>query len=275
MTCPHCGFEADSDQEECPLCGTPLDGGREEPGTTGVGKEASGPGRGARSAGRESGPDPGPDRGGGADLTPWEARGGLGALADSWWESLTDPERFYSRLPWDDGLTRAVLYFLVFWVLAAGFEAVWFAVFSRLVGSAIGVGELAAGGGSGLLGFFLSPFKGLVGLALASGALHLAAVALADRPRSVGATARALCYATGPQVLRAVPVAGPLAAFLWSGFLAVVGVRTAHRTTTFRAAAAVGIVFVVFTLAATAYGLYLLTRSGGGLPVPAGMRPAG
>lgn len=264
MTCPHCGFAAGADQNECPLCGTPLDGEAGDPRTPSGG------------AGAEDGTPAAGGARGEPELTPWEAEGGLGALADSWWASLTDPNRFFSRVDWEGGLTRPLLYFLVFWVLAAGFEAVWFTVLSRTLGSALGIGEVAGtGGGSGLVSFFLSPFKGLFLLGVAGGALHLAALALADRPRSAGATARALCYATGPQVLRAVPLVGGLAAFVWSGFLAVLGVRSAHRTSTLRASAAVGIVFFLFVLAAAAYAVFLLTQSGDGLSVPAAVPRAG
>lgn len=276
MSCPHCGFEADPDQEECPLCGTPLGGEAEAPGVEpGGAAHAAGSGGTTPSEARPAPDAAAEGRGPESELTPWEAEGGTGALADSWWESLTDPTRFFSRLDWNGALARPVLYFLVFWILAAGFEAVWFTAVSRALGSAFGLGDVAAAGGAGALSFFLSPFKGLFLLGLAAGALHLSALALAERPRSVRSTVRALCYAAGPQVLRAVPLVGGLAAFLWSGFLAVIGVRSAHRTTTFRAAAAVGIVFFLFVVAVTVYAVFLLTQSGNGLPVPVALPRAG
>lgn len=266
MSCPRCGFAADPEQTECPLCGTPLgaDGGE-----AGGGKRRGGSPPDPRSSPERAGPR------GRAGLTPWEERGGFWSLADSWWESLTEPDRFFSRVPWDRGLGRPLVFFLVFWILGAGFEAIWLRVISRTVASALGVGEAVAAGGGGLTSFFLSPFRGLFLLGVAGGALHLSALLLADRPRSIGATVRALSYASGPQVLRVVPVLGPLAAALWSVFLAVIGIRSAHRTSTLRAAGAVGIVLVLFVLATTAYAVYLVTQSGSGVAVPRAVPPGG
>lgn len=247
MKCPHCGHEADPEQTSCPLCGTPLGGER----PTG-----------------EPAPDgPGDD----GDLTPWEAGGGLAALAASWWESLVDPSRFFERLDWGGGLELPVLYYLLFSVVGAGFQAAWNALLTPALLSALGGGELmaAAGAGSPVLQFFLSPFKALFGLALVTAFLHPVSLLLADRARPMGATARVVCYAAGPQALLAVPLIGALAAMLWSAVLALLGVREAHRTSTARAAAALAVAFTAFMVLATVF-LALLVTSGavGSLPIP-------
>lgn len=245
MTCPHCGHEADPEQEECPLCGTAL------------GEEASGA----------------PGEGG---LTPWETEGGIRALVDSWCESLTEPGRFYSRLRWDGGLGWPLLYFLVFSVVGAAFSTVWFLLLAPALMSAIGLGELAAAGsGSALVQFFLSPFKALALLGLFAAASHAVARGLTRRPRPVRATARALCYAAGPQVLKAVPFVGGAIAFLWSAALAVLGLRSAHRTSTLRAVAVAGGGFVVLTLALAGLTALLVTQFEGDLSLPAGMPISG
>lgn len=269
MSCPRCGFAADPEQTECPLCGTPLGADAAE---GGGGEPRGGSPPDAGSSPASAGPR------GGADLTPWEERGGFWSLADSWWESLTEPDRFFARVPWDRGLGRPLVFFLAFWILGAGFEAIWFRVISRTVASALGLGEVVAAGGGGLTSFFLSPFRGLFLLGVAAGALHLSVLVLADRPRSIGATVRALCYAAGPQVLRVVPVLGSLAAALWSVFLAVIGIRSAHRTSTLRAAGAVGIVValsLLVALATAAYAVFVATQSGNGMPVPGAVPPGG
>lgn len=246
MTCPHCGYEADPDQPACPLCGSRLDEG----GGSGSVPPSSAPG----------------DRDGG---TPWEVRGGPRGLLRSWWRSLIDPGRFYSRVDWSGGLDRPVLYFLVFSVVGAGFDSLWHALLTPTLLSALGAEELLrAAGGSQLLSFFLSPFKALFWLGLAAAGAQLGAVVLAERRRSVGATARALCYASGPQLLRAVPFLGGLVAFFWSAVLAVIGLREAHRTSTARAVGSLAtasllLLFVMVLVTALVLGAGL----GGSLPV--------
>lgn len=235
MTCPHCGHEADPDQPTCPLCGTPL-----QP----EDREAAGAGRAA----------PG-DSGDEEELTPWEAGGGAAALLHSWWKSLVDPSRFYSRLEWEGGLERPLLYYLLFTVVGAGFQSLWHALLTPALLSAVGGSELVAAApiGSPLLQFFLSPFKALFGLALAVAFLHPLSRLASDRARSIGATARVVCYAAGPQVLLAVPVIGGLAGMVWSAVLVMFGVRAAHRTSTARAVAVLGVSFLLVAVLATIF----------------------
>lgn len=260
MTCPHCGHEADPDRTSCPLCGTPLQW--EQSGEPADGTEAR-----AAGAGRSSG-DGGDD---GRSLTPWEDGGGLAALATSWWESLVDPSRFFGRLDWGGGLELPVLYYLVFSVVGAGFQAAWNALLTPALLSALGGSELmaAAGASSPFLQFFLSPFKALFGLALVTVFLHPVCLLLSDRARPMRSTARVVCYAAGPQVLLAVPVIGGLAATLWSAVLTLLGVREAHRTSTTRAAGALAVAFTAFMVLAT-ISLVLLVATGavGSLPIP-------
>lgn len=246
MSCPHCGYAPDPGEQECPLCGTPLD---------------------ERTAGVDE-PSAAGDRAGEADpsgrRTPWEATGGIGGLAASWWESLSDPERFYSRLDWDGGLDRPLLYFLVFAVIGAGFQSLWYALLTPALFSALGVQDLlaAAGAGSTLLQFFLSPFEALFWLAATSAAVHVPILLLADHSRTIGATGRSLCYAAGPQVLRAVPFLGGLVAFFWSAVLAALGLRAAHRTSTARAVGALVAGFLILTAGS---GVVLVVLFGAGL----------
>lgn len=260
MTCPHCGHEADPDRTSCPLCGTPLRGG--EPG-----KSAAGAGEAPGEAGRPSGGGSGES----GSLTPWEEGGGLAELASSWWESLVDPSRFFGRLDWGGGLELPVLYYLVFSVVGAGFQAAWNALLTPALLSALGGSELmaAAGASSPFLQFFLSPFKALFGLALVTVFLHPVCTLLSDRARPMGSTVRVLCYAAGPQVLLVVPVIGGLAATLWSAVLTLLGVREAHRTSTARAAAALAVAFAAFMVLATILLVVLVaTGAVGSLPVP-------
>ncbi|MDP2497151.1 MAG: YIP1 family protein [Candidatus Palauibacterales bacterium] len=256
MKCPHCGYDADPGQEECPLCGTPLEEAVE-------GGEAGVDAGGRDSASAET-------AAGARELTPWEAGGGVGALVDTWWESLSNPEGFFSRVDWDGGWESPLLYYLLFMVVGAGLGSLWSALLMPAFVSALGVENLVPTmSGSVLLRqFFLSPFRALFSLAVFAGAAHLVLVLLADRPRRFLASGRALCYAAGPQLLMVVPFLGGLAAVIWSAVLAVVGLRTAHRTSTGRVLGALFLAFFVYVAFSTVWGLVVQGALAGSLPFP-------
>lgn len=261
MSCPHCGYEADPDQAECPLCGTPLRGDGGEEGAT---RSASGgPSAASAPAGTRATGEPG------GELTPWETEG-FGGLIDSWWESLSDPGGFFSRVDWAGGLERPLLYYLLFVILGAGLNAVWTALLGRALGSAVGVEGAGVLGWSPLFRFFVSPFLALASLAFTALAVHAGVRLLADRPRRLGATVRSLCYAAGPQALLVVPVVGGIVALIWSIVLALLGLSAAHRISGLRAAAALVLAFVLMTVGTAVAVLLLLTAGSDGLlPVPA------
>jgi len=259
LICPHCGYEAGSEQEECPLCGTPLEG-----------REGKVPAGNAPDAARESAATrPGSDDGSAAGGTPWEAAGGIDSLFRTWWESLSDPKGFFSRVDWDGGWENPLLYYLLFSVVGAGLATLWSALLVPAVVSAVGMGDLVpTPSGGALLGqFFLSPFQALFALAVFAGASHLVLAFLADRPRGIGATARAFCYSAGPQLLLVVPFLGGVAALIWSAVLAAVGLRTAHRTTTGRAVGALVVTAVAYMAFTTVWGLVVQGALGGALPL--------
>lgn len=255
MNCPHCGYGADPGEEECPLCGTPLDRAEREQarGTADAPAPAAGPRDGEEAAGR----------------TPWEAEGGIGSFFSSWWESLSAPNRFFSRVDWRGGLEAPLLYFLFFSVVGAACGAFWSAVMGSAMSPVAATESLGLPAGSSLLQFFLAPFMALVSLAFWIAFAHVGVRLLASDPRPIRATARALCYTSGPQVLLVVPFVGGLAAMAWSAVLAVVGIRRAHRTSTGRAVGVLVIVFAMFVGSSLLLAVLLFAAMGGSLPFPA------
>ena len=213
--CPHCGHESEADV--CPLCGSEMPGA-----APGAGREEPGPGA----------PDPAAAAGEGRPV-PWEDPG-IGFPVDAWrtWrESLLQPTSFFRRPARGTSLVRPVFYFLLVSVLGAFFHLIWQAyLYTPLTGEGA-----AYGGGLYVVQFFATPFVVLVGLGLQTLVLHLFVLMLAPQHRGIGSTTRLICYASGPAVLSAVPVLGPLAALIWSLVVEVVGIREVHRTTTGRA----------------------------------------
>lgn len=236
-TCPHCGYESEPPAEACPLCGTAL---------------GSGEARGGEPGAAEPGPDAV------RDAPPWEREGSSFPvdLFRAWKRSLFSPSEFFGALHHGRGLARGLLYYLFFTVTGAFFALSW-----NLAGGFGARGELQRWLGMepvqfAVLGFFVAPFAALVGLLFFTLVFHLLILVLAPRRRSLGDTARVLCYAqSGPQLFYAVPWVGSLVALVWGLVLTVVGFREVHRTTTLRAAA---VVFLPLILFATAMTLFFL-----------------
>lgn len=201
--CPRCGFETAGGSSACPLCGSAL------------GAPAQ------REGGRAAWED---------EAVPFPRN-----LLETWRESLFGPGAFFGRVAYEGSLARPLLYYLVISVASAFFTLWWEAV-GWVPGRAL-LGDRS--GAEALVNFFLSPFAALFGLAGWTLVLHLFVLLLAPSRRGLGATARVVCYSSGPMVLTAVPFLGAVVGGVWTLVLQVVGVRVAHRTTAGRAAAAV------------------------------------
>lgn len=171
-----------------------------------------------------------------------------GDLFESWLHCMTRPFEFFESHDPTAPISRPLLFFLVFWIVASGLGTLSTeAALGGWYDETYGAHGLAEPGTPWLLfTFFLSPFIGLVSLALHVGLTHLGVRLFVPNAKSIGATGRALCYAVAPQVVVVVPFLGWLVAPLWSLFLAVVAVRQVHAAPTGRAVAAVIVPPLVF-----------------------------
>lgn len=164
-----------------------------------------------------------------------------GDLFESWLHCMTRPFEFFENTDPTAPVSRPLLFFLLFWIVASGFgtlstEAALGGWYDELYAAE----SITEPGAPWLLfTFFLSPFIGLMSLALYVGLTHLGVRLFVPEAKSIGVTGRALCYAVAPQIVVIVPFLGWLVAPLWSLFLAVVAVRQVHSASTGRAVAAV------------------------------------
>lgn len=227
--CPHCGHEADATAEACPLCGTRLHTGPEE-----------------RGGGRPGAGAPAPVTSGesGRQRVPWEDPSlGFGeGMWRTWRASLFDPSRFFARIRDEGTVVRPVLYYLLVVVVASFATLIWEAQGLTLAHYAgyVRMGETSAAGP--LISFVLSPFVALALLLLLTVVFHAGALMVAPDRRGMAATARVVCYAAGPSALTVVPLLGAPVGAIWGLVLQVIGLREAHRTSTWRA------LFMVFWL---------------------------
>ena len=191
-------------------------------------------------------------------------------LGRTWIESLTSPVSFFQRMEPEAPLARAVLYFLIMAVGAALFSLLW-----GLAGSAPELPPQAADvidldpRGIQLFGFFLSPFANLILLGLAAVSVHLFVRLLTDSRRTMLATTRVICYASGPALLTIVPWAGEVVGWIGSAILLAIGIREVHGTTTGRATLTVLFPFLLSVLLVGLAWLFVLAvfASLGDLPL--------
>jgi hypothetical protein len=191
-------------------------------------------------------------------------------LGRTWIESLTSPVSFFQRMEPEAPLARAVLYFLIMAVGAALFSLLW-----GLAGSAPELPPQAADvidldpRGIQLFGFFLSPFANLILLGLAAVSVHLFVRLLTDSTRTMLATTRVICYASGPALLTIVPWAGEVVGWIGSAILLAIGIREVHGTTTGRATLTVLFPFLLSVLLVGLAWLFVLAvfASLGDLPL--------
>jgi hypothetical protein len=236
--CAHCGFELEVEADSCPLCGALVVGAV---------------GEGARDRAATAGPpvaweDP---------SVPFPSN-----FVRSYAAIIRAPKRFFARVPFDNPVARPLLFYLIIVIVAA--------FFSLLVTAAVGVpegleeafggydlGVEISEGGLALMAFFATPFLLLLGLLINSLVIHLFVAMLMRERRTLGATARVLCYAIAPYPVAAIPLIGPLVSSIWITVLVIFGLREAHRTTTGRAAAAVLIPLAIFTIMVVFYLLFV------------------
>lgn len=238
--CPHCGHETEA--ATCPLCGSDVVG-----------------------AGDPGGDGPGP--------VPWEDPSVPfpDDLVRTWQSSLLEPSAFFGRVTGRGGFSRPLLYFLLATVAGAVFTLVW--EYAPILPGAPAEGPLGIGPA---VFFFLTPFVSLVSLAVSTLLYHLGAAVLAPERRGVGATARVVCYASGPSVLAVIPVLGGLVGLVWTWVLQVVGLREVHRSSTGRAVVMVFWPWILFSLVTAA--MIALALSSGvdeGLRLPLSALAAG
>lgn len=267
--CGHCGYEG-SGLAHCPLCGARMIPLAVPPGGRARGASSAGD-RGAAAleeAGRGTGVGPGSREEPGFETTgpgpherpAWEDESVPfpANLLRTWVESVLEPGRFFRGVPWEEPAARPLLYFLIIHVTGALFALWWSAVFSTPGMewlSDLGLVDAEPGAGSALLGFFVAPFAALVGLIFWTLSLHLLVALMAAERRSLRATVRALCYASGPSLFNVVPFVGGLVGFIWMLVLMTIGIREGHRMTTGAAALAVVLALLVpvFLLVALAF----------------------
>lgn len=163
----------------------------------------------------------------------------MAAWARTWQESAFEPTHFFRRLPVQDALGPAFLYYLMVGVAAAGVGLFWRSLFALVTGPAggpaIGFMPPASAPWLDVASFLFSPIFLAVWIVLVTGVLHASLWVLGGTRSGLRGTFRALCFTNGPALFIVVPVIGAWAGAAWGVVLTVIGLRETHRIETWRA----------------------------------------
>src|SRR5215212_5406186 len=143
------------------------------------------------------------------------------------------PVGFFAAIPGRANLRNPLLFALIcigiseLAVLGTGFF---------IVGAAVQSFQIP-GGGSSIVLVILKPIFGVIGLLIGAGITHLLVILIVGAGNSgFEATVRVYSYASVAYLVNWVPVIGVLLGFLYGLYLASLGAREVHGTTTGKAA---------------------------------------
>ncbi len=240
--CPSCGREMAEEESYCRYCGH--DAMPPSPQVTGSPRD-----RGTREMPVEEESE--------EKYCEWEdsrGEGTLRAFIQTASRCLLTPSQFFSSLPLDSGYWSPLL----------------FCVMAGVLGGVLGIlfNHLLRGGSGGfaILQIIIVMSIGFVGslivmplfLFILSGIVHGLLLIFGGARNGFQATFRVISYSSVTSLFNAIPVVGAVAS-LWGAYLAIVGVRETHETSTGKAAGAVLVPIVLpFVVAILLFGMWWL-----------------
>jgi len=227
MQCPRCGF--DHTFQTCPNCGLRSD----TPAPPPLPPDYPPPHQHASAT---------PERRG----LPWDRRAELGTIPagiETIKGVLLSPASTFREMRLSGDIGSPFLFALVLGSLGGWIAMGWQRLVESMgVGSQNPWGQLGAAEGVGFAcGALIGVPVGLsVGLFIGSGIIHLCLMLFGGARNGFEATFRTYAYATGSTApLAIIPVCGQVIGYIWGIVAAIIGLKQAHETDTWRAACAV------------------------------------
>jgi hypothetical protein len=174
--------------------------------------------------------------GGGAPGGDYDLSNPVGNFAEVVRRVVTRPTEFFSSIPKRGNFTGPIVFALICIVISAILGGL-----IRLLTRSEMAGGMRFGGGTFgfgdfLLGVILAPVAGIIGLFLVAAIAHLFVMLfVGDANSGFESTFRVVSYVAVTNLVNWIPIIGGLLA-LYGLYLAVVGIREMHSTTTGRAA---------------------------------------
>jgi hypothetical protein len=185
----------------------------------------------------------------------------LGSFGEAWKSATFDPAGFFRRIPRDGGTGAALVYYLAIGILVAGANLFWESLGGGAGDETLAEPDLFI---QPVVGFLLSPLILLMALVLTAGVVHLILLLLRGAEHRFDTSVRVFCYAYSPMLFGVVPLVGTIVGSIWMLGLAIIGLREAHQTETWKPAVAVLLPFLLFVVAA-GIALALLATAGSAL----------
>jgi hypothetical protein len=175
----------------------------------------------------------------------------------------TRPGEAFTGMPTTGGIGSPLVFaILVSWI-GIGVAVIWNVLFQGMWLPFMDLGDEAAV----FAGFtaawavgviFLAPIFIIIGVFITAVILHLMLMIVGGANRGFEATVRVVCYAQTAQLAGIIPFCGGFISAVWAIILYVVGLATAHRTTTGKAILAIALPIVLccaFLVAMTFMGV--------------------
>lgn len=181
------------------------------------------------------------------NLPPFEDRDAYGgffpALLQTWVAACFRPTEFFESVGNSQDLTPALIFGVLVGWIGSFVGALWGLVFQApllpLMRQEEMTAQLIGGFGSiacvGLFGWLFV----LIGIFINGLIIHLFLMIFGGANQGLTMTLRVVSYAYAPQIFAAVPVIGWCVGTIWMLVLEIIGLASAHRTDTWRAALAV------------------------------------
>jgi len=199
----------------------------------------------------------------------WESEeqaGTVRALLRTLYGSMFSPTKFFRHMRRRDGYLTPLIYAVILGSFAILVSIGWECLFIYLGGSFVDAGSTEQLGGLRAMSYgltaILSPVMVAVLVFIASGVFHVALLALGGAAQGFQTSFRVVCYSQGTGVWNIVPFFGAVVGGIWNLVLLVIGLMESHETSAWKAAAAVLIPVVAWSI--VVIGI-VLTMSGFGL----------
>jgi hypothetical protein len=179
-----------------------------------------------------------------ANVFPWPPSSGespVQAFVDTWRESTFHPKGFFASMPESAPMGPSILYFLLLGITVAAIGLFWGSVLPKPDLDTAGVPNVFATLSQlpGIVAFLLSPVFQIIALFVGAAVTQVMLLVLVPQRGPYSRTVRVYCFAHSPALFGIIPFVGAFIAAIWSIYVAIVGLREAHHTSTGRAAAVV------------------------------------
>jgi hypothetical protein len=200
---------------------------------------------------------------------PWESEeeaGTVRALVKTLYSSMFSPTKFFNHMRRRDGYLSPLIYAVILGSFAILVSICWEFLFVYLGSSFVDAGSTEQLGGLRSVSYgltaILSPVMIAVLVFIASGIFHMVLLGLGGAAQGFQTSFRVVCYSQGTGVWNIVPFFGAAIGGIWNLVLLVIGLMESHETSAWKAAAAVLIPVVAWSI--LVIGI-VLTISGLGL----------